>query len=262
MQHLLKIEWMKLKPSRGFWTLFLLFIISIFSINLLVYNFTAHSISAKDAKLLIGAPFSFPEVWQNVSYISGFLLFLPGILMITIITNEYSFRTHRQNIIDGITRSQFIKVKYLVLLLLSVVFTLAVFICALLFGLLNGASISFTKVYYIGYFFLQCITYSSIALLFGFLFKKTGLAIGLFFVYAIVLERMLSGIANMGTGSLYLGNYLPLTSADRLITFPFAKELSKEFMAALNLPLLLAAVTAYLVFYYFFILTRFRKQDL
>ncbi len=57
------------------------------------------------------SPYDFAHTWQTTSYVGGWLLLLPGLLLILLITNEFSFRTHRQNIIDGWARKDFYNVK-------------------------------------------------------------------------------------------------------------------------------------------------------
>src|SRR5687768_15834523 len=104
MSSLLKIEWLKLKNYRTFWILGVLYLISIFGINYIVYRIQEAIFEEKRSKgvaqMIVGdPPYSFPTVWQMTSYVSSFLLFLPGLLLIIFITNEYSFKTHRQNII-------------------------------------------------------------------------------------------------------------------------------------------------------------------
>ena len=222
MLTLLKIEWKKLKPYRNFWIQLIFSAIAVFGLNFIVYNFMHKNLPPKEGTLIMDSPFGFPEVWHTVTYLSGFLLYLPGVLIITLVTNEFSFRTHRQNIIDGIKRNQFIWIKYTVLFFISIFFTLVVSACTIFFGTLSGTASSAEKLIYL----------------------------------------FLSSLLNMGSGKFYLGNYLPLTSADRLILFPFAKDLSKQFLAIVNIPTMLATVLIYLLIYYYVINKHFKNADL
>src|SRR6476620_12789663 len=111
MLHLLKIEWLKVKNYRTFWILGGLFLLSIFGINYIAFSIHEEQSKSAMANAIMGSPFNFPEVWHTITYMSSFLLFIPGLLMIISITNEFSFKTHRQNIIDGLSRTQFIHVK-------------------------------------------------------------------------------------------------------------------------------------------------------
>src|SRR5580765_6411318 len=125
MLKLLKIEWMKLRYYRTFWILTSLYLASIVGINFIVFKVQQRIFDEKQSKgiaeMIIGQrPYSFPTVWQMTSYVSSYLLFLPGLLMIIFITNEFSYKTHRQNVIDGWSRNEFISVKIVLAAILSV----------------------------------------------------------------------------------------------------------------------------------------------
>src|SRR4249920_2835928 len=117
MINLLKIEWMKIKNYRTFWILLAITFICIPAFNYSFYDLTDNSFPKIKGKSILGTPFSFPDVWQTVAFNSSLLLFIPAILIITLTTNEFTYKTHRQNIIDGWNRNQFIGVKLIEILL-------------------------------------------------------------------------------------------------------------------------------------------------
>lgn len=264
MLQLLKVEWMKVRYYRTFWVLSILYLVSIFGVNYITYQIQASRPKKADVAinfLLGNPPFQFPDVWHTVSYMSSFLLFIPGLLMIISFTNEYSYKTHRQNIIDGWSRKEFILVKMALALVIAIVSTIAVFITAFLFGVFEGNSnISFDKVEFIGYFFVQALSYSAVALLFGLLFKRSGIAIGVFFLYVVVLENVLAGLMNRYLNNS--GRFLPIETTDNLIPFPFFKAMVNQFRATTDPVLLLVISAAYLGLYFFICLRRFETDDL
>ena len=268
MLHLLKIEWLKVKNYRTFWILSILFLVSIFGINYITYYIQSQMMSqaSKGGNMMVNAiigspPFAFPDVWQTISWTSGFLLFIPGLLMIISITNEFSFKTHRQNIIDGLSRTEFIYVKMVLAVIVSIVSTIVVFIIAFLFGLSqSGMSISFEKIGYVGYFFIQALSYTSLALLFGLLFKRSGIAIGVFFLYVVVLEHMLTALLDHYAGGV--GDYLPLAASGGLIPFPFLHNVVKQIIKEPDTIALLVASLLYLGVYYFLCKRKFETDDL
>ncbi|MBN9299036.1 MAG: ABC transporter permease [Filimonas sp.] len=264
MIKLLKIEWLKVKNYRTFWILSALFLISIYGINYITYEVQSTSRPKANpmADAIIGTPpFQFPDVWHTVSYMSSFLLFIPGLLMIISMTNEYSFKTHRQNVIDGLSRTQFIMVKMVNVAIIAFISTLAVFLTALGFGLAEGASyFSFEKIEYIGYFFIQALSYTGVALLFSVLFKRSGIAIGVFFLYVVVLENLLAGLLNRYVYGI--GHYLPLESTDNLIPFPFFRNVVKQFVTPPPTLYLLIAAVIYLAAYFFVCRRKFETDDL
>lgn len=265
MLDLLKIEWLKLKNYRTFWILSALYLISIFGINYIVYRIQENIYNAKQAKgmaeMVIGSrPYTFPTVWQMTSYVSSYLLFLPGLLLIISITNEYSYKTHRQNIIDGWSRKDFISVKLILALIVAFISTIMVFITALSFGYSSGSSFDTENIYYLGYFFLQTLNYSLVALLFAILFKRGALAIGVFFLYSLVLENLIAKpISHYFNGA---GRYFPLESTDSLIPLPVFQSVQRQINEPPNYTLLLIVAIIYIGLYTVLAIKKFESDDL
>ena len=263
--NLLKIEWLKIKGYKTFWILTTLFLVSILGVNYFAYNFKqAASQGNAQANILFGSPFSFPNVWHTVTYLSSFLLFIPGLMIITSITNEYSYKTHRQNIIDGWSRLQFIHVKIALVVIISFLSTVFVFLTSLLYGSLAGSTFSFDKIEFIGYYFIQALSYSMLALLLSILIKRSGLSIGLFFLYSFIIENFLGAILNNMGGIKCAsgpGDYLPLNTTDNLIPFPFFRNIV-QFGTQPSLYILLGLSAVYLFLYYFISVRKFQTQDL
>jgi uncharacterized membrane protein len=182
----LHIEWLKLKNYRTFWILLTVIIICIPAFNYVVYDFTDNNIPKINGQSLLGRPFSFPDVWKTVPYNAGVLLFMPTLLIITLFTNEYSFRTHRQNIIDGWSRSLFIKIKLSEVFILTGFVTGIVILTCLYFGYLTRTPVmtksGWHEYRFILYFFVEMLDYSMIAVLIAVLVRRAGLSMGIFFL--------------------------------------------------------------------------------
>jgi ABC-2 type transport system permease protein len=265
MLHLLKIEWLKLKNYRTFWILSALYLISIYGLNYIVYRIQESIYNAKVAKgmaeMVIGSrPYSFPTVWQMTSYVSTFLLFLPGLLLIISITNEYSYKTHRQNIIDGWSRKDFISVKLVLAVIIAFISTLMVFFTGLGFGLSSGSDFDLENIHYLGYFFIQTLSYSLVALLFSILFKRGALAIGVFFLYSLVLENLIAKPLSHYFNNA--GRFLPLESTDVLIPLPVFQNVQRQISEPPNYTLFLFIALIYLGIYTFLAIKKFESDDL
>ncbi|MBL0355685.1 MAG: hypothetical protein IPP72_01815 [Chitinophagaceae bacterium] len=276
MIQLLKIEWLKLKNYAAFIVLSLFFILGILGSNYAVFYLKKNFIDQADPTKMIASssPYDFTYTWQTTSYVSGFLLVLPGLLMILLVTNEFSFRTHRQNIIDGWSRKNFIDVKIVMAVIAALISTVLVFITAMLFGFASGSSFSLLGIENIGYFFLKAISFNMLALLFAVLVRRTGFAIGLFFIYLgfeNIIWAILQGLSmkfkiEYGFDIGYMGNYLPLNASDGLLHFPknavvdMAKNSSK--MPHDYMYVSLALALAYLVIFYAWSRNRIIKTDL
>jgi hypothetical protein len=273
---LLRVEWMKVRNYTPFASLSLFFLIGIVAANYVVYSFKKSVVDPADPTGIISgtSPYDFDMVWQTTSYVAGYLLLLPGLLLIMLMTNEFSFRTHRQNIIDGWSRQQFIDVKICMALIAAVISTVVVFLTAFCFGLASGTSVSFTRMAPIGFFFLKALSYNMIALLIAVLVRKTGFAIGVFFIY-LWFENFIAALLEIFSMKLKteyrqdlgnLGDYLPMNASDGLLHMP-STTLSRIAQNSKLLPtdywqLGLALAIIYLIVFVLWTRSRILKTDL
>ena len=267
MIRLLEIEWMKVKNYRTFWILLAICIISMPAFNYVVYDLTDNSFPKVQGQSIFGSPFAFPNVWGTVSWNSSLLLLIPAVLIITLTTNEFTYKTHRQNVIDGWSRSQFINVKLMEVLLLSVLLTLVVVITSLIFGyLLNPVPSDvniFKNAIVILYFFIEMLSYSMIAFVLAMFIKRAGLAMGAFFIYLIIEQFIVALLREKY--KIYNVNYLPEEVTDMLIINPYVgRFMNKDRLAMYqnHMPSYLAVSFIYLIIYGFISSWRFRKKDL
>jgi ABC-2 type transport system permease protein len=223
MLHLLKLEWLKVKNYKAFWIFLGLYIIALFSINWIAFQFQGE-VKKNNVPLTI-FPYDFPAVYQTIAWVSSWLLYFPGMLMILVITNEYNYKTHRQNIIDGLTRQQFVAAKILFGLAIAVITTLSCFLIALYFGGDYSGSVSFSGIQYIGYSFIQTICYLFFAMILALLMRRSGLALAVFFLYGLVFEQLLGGLIDfkvLTDGTVRY--YFPLQPSDTLIPITFGNS--------------------------------------
>jgi len=223
MTQLIKTEWLKMKKYSAFWWVLGLTALSYPGINYMFFKIydqmaSNQSTGGKLIKAAIGNPFAFPESWHTAAYFSSWFIFIPSVVVIMLISNEYSFRTHRQNIIDGWSRSQFVSSKLIDVLIISIMITLLYVIVALVTGFTNmedSTGDHFGKAYFTGLFFLQTFSQLSIAFLIGFLVRKAFIALGIFIFYFLILENILVGISRLKLGDA--GRFLPFEISDRMI---------------------------------------------
>jgi ABC-2 type transport system permease protein len=263
----LYIEWLKVKNYRTFWILLGIITVCVPAFNYVVYDFTDNTFPKFNGQSLLGNPFSFPYVWITVPYNAGMLLFMPAILIITLLTNEYTYRTHRQNIIDGWSRSQFIYVKLVEILFLAIFVTAIVIATCFFFGILTATGKQpfpgWEQFRYVFYFFIEMLDYSMIAFLIAMLVRRAGLAIGIFFLYMIVEQFIVSFARNKYQQTWV--NYLPEEVTDRLIPQPFARKFIKPENTLIwekHVSVYLTIAVIYVIAYIIFVSWRFRKTDL
>ncbi len=235
MRQLVYTEWLKMKRYNAFWWIMGLTALSYPGINYIFYMIYNNIIENQTragqlAKMALGNPFSFPEAWHSVAYFSSWFVFIPAVMVIMFITNEYSFKTHRQNIIDGWSRDQFIGSKLIDVLLVTLIITVLYALISFIAGTLNQERLireTWDQVYYIGLFALQTFAQLSIAFLIGFLVKKAFISLGIFLFYFIIFEPIIVGLLKVYGNDL--GRFMPLEISDRLIPIPaFLAKLDKE----------------------------------
>jgi ABC-type transport system involved in multi-copper enzyme maturation permease subunit len=225
MSSLSKTEWLKIKGYPAFWWMLLIVAISYPGMNYMLYvNGYKDQLADKTMGPILRMlpnPFTFPGVWQTVAFISSLFIFLPSVLVIMFITNEYTYKTHRQNIIDGWSRNNFMMSKLIDVVIVCLFATILYIITALVVGVINTGTTNgnfWEGTKYIGLFFLQVFSQLSIALLIAFLVRKAFIALGIFLFYYFPLEPILVQLGKKWANDA--GEYLPLEISDRLIPFP------------------------------------------
>jgi len=241
MLTLLRTEWLKMRKYNAFWWIMGVTALSYPGINLIFQTVYDNIINepgtvAKMAKAVIPNPFAFPEAWNTVAYTSSCFVFIPAVLVIMFISNEYTYRTHRQNIIDGWSRRQFITSKLVDVLVITLIITALNLAMTLIIGFSNLqdnlSSNLFSKSWVLLLFAIQTFSQLSIAFLVGFLVRKAFLALGIFLFYYLVLENILVGIGGKYLGDIF--RFLPFEISDRMIPHPFLRLLQQDKYDALQ----------------------------
>lgn len=163
----------------------------------------------------------FPQVWHHASYMASWFNLLLYFFVILLVTNEFQFRTLRQNVIDGLSRTEVLMGKLLLLLLFTGVSTVLVAVVGLGCGLAYGNGFepekAFEQIHFIPVFFLQCYATLVFALFLSLLVQKQGLTIIVYLFYSLVLENVLR-FKLLPEG---WGDYLPMKIISELIPNPF-----------------------------------------
>lgn len=277
MLSLIKIEWLKIKKYPAFWWILGIVALTYPGVNLMFHSIYEDVIGRKDmagnlAKMLLGNPYAFPEVWHSVAYFSSWFLMVPAILVIMLISNEYTFKTNRQNVIDGWSKNEFILSKLFDVLIVSIVATIAYVIIAASFGFAYSSEFEVSRwseqLKYVPLFLLQTFSQLSIAFLLGFLFKRSFISLGIFLFYFAVVEPLLTlwiGHHKMFTGMHQIANFFPLEISDKLIPSPaFIGKIDKDSYARnlndINIHILYTCLLTAVIWWLCFI--TYRKRDI
>lgn len=172
--------------------------------------------------------FNFPFIWHFNTYVAAWLKFFLAIVIVSMMANEYSYGTLKQNLIDGLSKKEFILSKFLTVVVFAFCSTVFVFIMSLLLGLSFSSytefGIIFSDLDYLLAFFVKLTGFFSFCLFLGILVKRSAFALGFLLVWSI-LEGIFKGILvfkifpDSNTGDK-ITQFLPLESMSNLIVNP------------------------------------------
>lgn len=269
-----QLEWLKLKHYRVFWILMGMYLFAMLvatSSGMLLLEYiksVGGKLDGLDPTML--PIYDFPDIWQNTTYLASFLKVILGFIVIISVNNDLSYNTLRQNVIDGISKREFILSKLALIIFLGLVSALFVFIA----GLINGSIYSnayampfmFDNLEFILAYFYDIVVFCSLAFLIALIIKKSGFAIISLFLYTMMFEPILAIILENTSyfdGTLYqsLVPYLPIKSLNNLIQVPFKKYIFQEIVDYIPISALIIT-TGWLMIYITVIYYRLAKKDL
>lgn len=229
MKRLLTIELQKIWKNRASriltlaYFILLSFIALIASIKFDIGNFKLHF-----AEFGI---FNFPYIWHFNTWIASVLKFFLAIVIVSMMANEYSYGTLKQNLIDGMSKKEFVLSKFLTVVLFALVSTVFIFCLSIILGLSFSSyteiGIIFSDLEYLLAYFLKLSAFFSFCLFLGILVKRSAFAIGFLFVWWIIESigiEILKWKVFSNTGyEKNFTQFLPLESMSNLIVEPFTR---------------------------------------
>lgn len=240
MKKLLSIEFKKIRNYKTFWILAGLYFLFL-AIGLLMAEYMVnHIVDDINRRAPIPVPhikiYFFPWIWQNLAFFATirYVLIFPAIVIIILITNEFTFKTIRQNVITGMKREDVLWSKFLLILVISFIMTLFMLIGTVILGLSNTAdstlSVITEKISFLGGYFLTVLTFQIFALFFGFLLRNTGLSIALFTLYVFIVEPILYYFLKSPlVFENNISRWLPVNSVLSITEFPAISVLKTVF---------------------------------
>lgn len=199
MIRLIKIELRKTFPNRVFWILTILYIVLIALVFAGTQGFINKVFEDAGQRSPIPIPeisiYTFPDIWHNLTFIAGYFKVFLAVLIIILITNEFSYRTIRQSVMAGMSRLDFLKSKILFIFLVSLAATALIFIIGLILGFIYSSDYSLTaifgKTFFLLGYLLEIFSFLIFAFMIGFLVKRSGFALGLLLLYYVVIEPII-----------------------------------------------------------------------
>ncbi len=175
--------------------------------------------------------FNFPFIWHFNTYIAAWLKFFLAIVIVSMMANEYSYGTLKQNLIDGLSKKEFVLSKFYTVILFSFCSTVFVFIMSLLLGLCFSSyteiGIIFSGMEYLFAFFIKLTGFFSFCLFLGILVKRSAFAVGFLLVWSILEGIIKTVLAFIIFPESKIADYfirlLPLEAMSNLIVEPFTR---------------------------------------
>jgi ABC-2 type transport system permease protein len=232
MLRLLTIEFHKLrfnKASRILSIIYFGLLTSIALIAAIKFEFGEFKLHLADAGI-----FNFPYIWHFNTYVAAILKFFLLLVIVSMMSNEYSYKTLKQNLIDGLSKKEFILSKFYTVIAFAAVSTVFVFFVSLILGLIysdyNEFAIIVSDLEYLFAFFIKLVGFFSFGLFLGILVKRSAFAVGAMFVW-LIIENMFRGFlfwqfneteATSEKVNAFM-QFLPLESMTNLIKEPFSR---------------------------------------
>jgi ABC-2 type transport system permease protein len=267
MLHLLRIDLKKLLDYRTFWIicgLYFLTLIAGAASGMEFLKWLGRTFEEFGQKLNINRIplYHFPDVWQNLAWCGGLLKMGLAIMVIISITNEFSYRTVRQNIIDGLSREQFLISKILTNVLLSFLSMAGLFLIAVSTGLIYSPELDFpygfTGIGFYPAYFLEVFAFLSFALMLGVLVNRSGLTIVLVLNSYLIELIIKKNIDDYFPGII---PFFPLESIMNLVPLPFARYWFQEIRDYVTIGSVAIALVWTFLFNYFAYL-KLKKSDI
>ena len=227
MVRLLQIEFIKLWNNRASRILIISYFLLLTSIALVASIKFPFGIDIRLADVGI---FNFPYIWHFNTFFTAFFKLFLAIVIVSMMANEYSNKTIKQNLIDGLSKKEFILSKVLTVISFSLISTVFVFIVSLVLGYFfsdyDEVSIIFSDLEFLLAFFIKLVGFFSFCLFLGILVKRSAFALGFLILWQI-FELVFRAILRLNFFDSHttdtILSFFPLQSMYNLIKEPITR---------------------------------------
>jgi ABC-type transport system involved in multi-copper enzyme maturation permease subunit len=283
MLRLLNIEFHKLKHNRASKVLSIIYFGLLTSIALIAA--IKFDIGPVKFHLADQGIFNFPYIWHFNTYMAAIFKFFLLLVIVSMMANEYSNKTLKQNLIDGLSKKEFILSKFYTVIAFALISTVFVFIVSLILGYIysdyNELSIVFSDLEYLFAFFLKLVGFFSFGLFMGILVKRSAFAVGGLVVW-LIAESIFKGYLfwqfrdsdfnSVSDNVNSIMRFFPLEAMANLIKEPFtrlnavqsvAKQIGEDLSKDFSVQFLDIAVVSFWTFIFIYLCYRLlQKRDL
>lgn len=229
MLRLLNIELQKIRYNKAARILTIVYFVLITFIALIAsieFNFGDINFRVADQGI-----FNFPFIWHFNAYMAAILKIFLAIVIVSMMSNEYSYLTLKQNLIDGLSKKEFVLSKFITVVLFAAISTVFLFAVSLTLGLsfsdYTELGIIFSDLEYLLAYFIKLVAFFSFCLFLGVLVKRSAFALGFLIIWFIlekigfvILKWQVFKDSDMAET---ISQFFPLEAMSNLIKEPFTR---------------------------------------
>lgn len=233
MRRLFTIEFQKIWKNRASKILLIAYFILLSFIALIAS--IQFSIGSFELRIADQGIFNFPYIWHFNTYIAALFKLFLAIVIVSMMANEYTYGTLKQNLIDGLSKKEFIISKFTVVVSFALASTIFIFILSLILGYSFSSyteiGIVFSDLEYLFAFFIKLVAFFSFCLFIGILVKRSAFALGFIFIwfiaenifYWILKFVILDGNDKTKNFGDTIIQFFPIEAMSNLIKEPFTR---------------------------------------
>jgi ABC-2 type transport system permease protein len=228
MKRLFLIEFEKLRTNRSSRILIGAYFFLLTSIALIAaINF---DIGPIEFHLADQGIFNFPYIWHFNAFIGALFKIFLAVVIVSMTANEYSNKTIKQNLIDGLSKREFLHSKWILILVLSGISSLFIFSVSLILGSIysdyNELSIIFKDLEFLVAYFIKLTAFFGFCLFLGTAIKRSAFALGFLGIWQM-FEGICFGMLKWKSPSWIdaeaIFRLFPLNAMSNLIPEPFSR---------------------------------------
>ena len=228
MRRLLHIERLKLLNYNPFRITLGIYVLA-FTLGLIIYP----AIDKEIPVISLSDLFRFPDVWLFLTWVTEPYNILLALVVIMITTKEFSDHTFKTQLVFGLSRTDLLLQKLLLIVVLALFATLLLGSTSLVLGLIYSYKLTFRiameNTWILGRYFLSSFAYMSMGLLVALLIKNTALSLLSFLALRVFVDPVLYLILR----KYEVRWYLPMRTTTRLTPLP---DLIEIFQRKMNSP--------------------------
>ena len=228
MKRLFLIEFEKLRANRSSRILIGAYFILLTSIALIAA--IKFDIGPIKFHLADQGIFNFPYIWHFNAYIGAWFKIFLAVVIVSMTANEYSNKTIKQNLIDGLSKREFLYSKWVMVLAFAGISTLFIFVVSLILGLTysnyNEFSIIVQDLAYLLAYFIKLVAFFAFCLFLGTAIKRSAFALGFLGIWQM-FEGICYGLLRwkspewLDAETVY--RFFPLNAMSNLVREPFSR---------------------------------------